>query len=668
MRSLYQDLIEESYVPGQTNFIFNHEGSLIAHPSFPLKIDKEKGSFLQENISVLGDDFTQLDLSALIQQKQGELKLKRENGQEMFAYFGFVSEINWIFCVTVPVASMLDAANKRIRAAFDKIMEGDLNFRLHEHTATGQNDLLIEGYNEMAASLQQQREVRLQAEHAERESAQKYRLLVNNANDAIFIVQDEKITFANPKFFEITGYTEEELDEMSFFDTIHPEYLNVAIDTHASTLNGKEEPFTYSYKISNKSGKDIWLQLNSVLISWEGRPGTLNFARDITEQKRLESQLNHAQKMEAIGTLAGGIAHDFNNILSAIFGYTELASLEVEKHSVAQKHLDQVIKASQRAKQLIVQILSFSRQQKEERKPIQIGPIISETLKLLRASLPSTIEIRENMVAGQAIVLADSTKMQQVIMNLCTNACHAMREKGGSLDVTLDTVDHRYNKAAIGPNLPSGSYVRVIVQDTGRGMTPKNMARIFEPYFTSKKLGEGTGLGLALVHGIVKSYGGHITVDSDVDKGAVFTIYLPQAEGTKKIGQTNSKEITPRGHEHILLIDDEPTITDIGKKMLSALGYMVTTRTSSIEALELFRSQPNRFNLVITDMTMPNLTGLGLIPQLRATNPTIPIILCTGFSEQVTKERAAELGINALAMKPLVLRELSQIIRNTLDT
>jgi len=384
------------------------------------------------------------------------------------------------------------------------------------------------------------------------------------------------------------------------------------------------------------------------------------------EKKKLEAKLRQAQKMEAIGTLAGGIAHDFNNILGAIIGYAELAMMEVPDGSRVKHDLMEVFKAGHRARELVKQILSFSRQSDQERMPIQMRSIVNESIKMLRASLPTTIEIRQNIESDIATIEADPTQMQQVIMNFCTNALHAMSEEGGILEINLSETELDSYTASQYPDLSPGKYVRLTVSDTGHGMDKDVMERIFEPYFTTKEVGEGTGLGLAVVHGIVKDHGGTITVYSEPEKGTTFHVYLPVIEKAEE-PEKETVEPLPTGYERILFIDDEPGLVEIGKQMLEKLGYDVVVRTSSIESLELFREQPDRFNLVITDMTMPQMTGDKLAQELMQIRPDIPIIICTGFSERMTEEKAKEMGIKAFAMKPLVMRDLANTVRKVLD-
>ena len=386
------------------------------------------------------------------------------------------------------------------------------------------------------------------------------------------------------------------------------------------------------------------------------------------EKASLEEQLRQAQKMQAIGTLAGGIAHDFNNILTAILGYAELAISDIAEDSRTQYNLQQSIKAAHRAKDLVQQILTFSRQGKQERKPLNINPIIKEVLKFLRASLPSTIEIRPDIEEDLGTIEADPTQVHQVLMNLCTNAAHAMGENGGVLGVSLSkwNVDAETSAAATG--IEAGPYLRLRVSDTGHGMPPEIMERIFEPYFTTKEVGKGTGLGLAVVHGIVKSYGGEIRVSGEAGKGSTFDIYFPTIDTPKEIAASFKRESPPAGgHERILFVDDEQTLVQLGQEMLKRLGYQVTIRTSSVEALELFRAKPDQFDLVITDMTMPNMMGDKLAIELMRIRPAIPIILCTGFSEYITKEKAQSIGIQELLLKPIVMTDLARGVRQVID-
>jgi PAS domain S-box-containing protein len=383
------------------------------------------------------------------------------------------------------------------------------------------------------------------------------------------------------------------------------------------------------------------------------------------ERDKIESQLRQAQKMESIGTLAGGIAHDFNNILFAIMGYTELALDSVERETPLYENLQEVFHAANRAKDLVKQILTFSRQTEQERQPVQVKLIVNEALKLLRASLPSTIEVGRN-IKSDALVMADPTQIHQILLNLCANAEHAMREKGGVLKVELENVELDADFTARHPDMTPGAYLYLTVGDTGHGMPPDVLARIFDPFFTTKETGEGTGMGLSVVHGIIGSYGGAITAYSEPGQGSTFKVYLPIIERRKE-PRAEAEESIPTGSERILFVDDELALANLGKQTLESLGYDVDIRTGSIEALELFKNKPDRFDLVITDMTMPNMTGEDLAQELMHIKPNIPIILCTGFSAKIDDQKASAMGIRAFALKPIVRQKIATTIRKVLD-
>ena len=369
--------------------------------------------------------------------------------------------------------------------------------------------------------------------------------------------------------------------------------------------------------------------------------------------------------MEAIGSLAGGIAHDFNNILGAIIGYTELAKMDKVDNEKKGKHLNKVLTAADRAKELVHQILTFSRQTEQEIRPLKLKLIIKEVLQLLRASLPSTIDIKSD-INNESLIMGDWTQIHQVVLNLCTNAGHAMQENGGTLYVGLTNERLGPNFTSNDPDLSINDYVKIIVKDTGHGIPPELIERLFEPFFTTKGPGEGTGMGLAVVHGIVKSMKGEIVVESFLGKGSSFSVYLPIIQDMAETDVPKEDNFA-KGCGHILFVDDEPAIVDIGKLMLTKLGYHVTTRTSAIEALEAFKSNPDKFDLVLTDMTMPQMTGEKLAREIISIRKEMPIIISTGFSSVMTEEKALKLGVKGLLMKPFVLSELAGVIHNVLD-
>jgi signal transduction histidine kinase/ActR/RegA family two-component response regulator len=381
-----------------------------------------------------------------------------------------------------------------------------------------------------------------------------------------------------------------------------------------------------------------------------------------------ERQLQQVMKLQAIGTLAGGIAHDFNNILFPIVGYTELTMDDVPEDSQARQNLEEILKATNRAKGLVQQILTFSRQGGQERKPLKVQVLIKEALKLLRATIPSTIEIECNINEACRHIMGDPTQIHQVVVNLCTNAYHAMQETGGTLEVGLEEVDISYEKSVERVGMKVGPHLELTVKDAGHGMGPDVMERIFEPYYTTKEQGKGTGLGLSVIHGIIKNHGGDIGVSSQPGKGATFTVYLPVIDDIDVEIEPIEAASANRGNEHILLVDDEEQIIDIEKQILERLGYRVTAKTDSQEALEEFSTRSEKFDLVITDMTMPKMSGDQLALKLMDIKPDIPVILCTGFNETINEEKALAMGIDRFVMKPIIKDDLAKTIRSVLDT
>ena len=517
---------------------------------------------------------------------------------------------------------------------------------------------------------------RKQAEDALRESEEKYRLLVDNATDAILMLDKERrIVSCNQAFLDLFGYDKDEVEGRSvriihqsdesfrfFGDTIYPEVKKVGF-------------FMTEWKFKHRDGAILPVETttSTIFLPDGSVKGYVAIIRDIRERKRaeeerekLQAQLQQAQKMEAIGTLAGGIAHDFNNILMAIIGHAELAETKLAADSDAIDNLNHVKNAGNRARRLIQQILAFSRMGEEERIPLSLTPLVKEALKFLKSTLPTSVEIREHIEKDPGVIEADATKVHQIVMNLCTNAAHAMREEGGTLDVKLTRVEVDRQTALQYHQLPIGPHVRLTVTDTGCGMDSETLDHIFDPYFTTKEVGEGTGLGLTVVHGIVSTHGGAITVESEPGKGTTIHVYFPIIEKDEKL-QEKLEGPLPTGNERILFVDDEQVIVDLAEEMLKQLGYDVVTKKSSVEALELFRADPGRFDLVITDMTMPKMTGDQLAWEVLKDRPNMPIILCTGFSPKISMEKSKEIGIKAFVMKPLVRRDMANTVRKILD-
>jgi PAS domain S-box-containing protein len=515
--------------------------------------------------------------------------------------------------------------------------------------------------------------------HAEEEVKEQKEILkavVESSLDGILVVDEQTtITLANKSFYRM-WHIPEKLEKTRNHRKLLEHVSDQLEDPEAflsrvrQLYHSPEESFdTLLFKDAR-----IFERVSFPLMKEGNIVGRVWTFRDITERtrveeekKKLEKKLQHALKMEAIGTLAGGIAHDFNNILAAIIGYTELVSDDVPENSITMKNLKQVLQGAGRAKELVKQILTFSREDEGNRESVLLENIVNESLKLLRASLPATIDIRLNIEPALSPILANQTQIHQVMMNLCTNAAYAMREKGGVLEITLKEID--LDPDSIGQkNLEPGRYQRLSISDTGTGIPPGIINRIFEPYFTTKKLGEGSGMGLAVVYGIIRNHGGEITVYSEPGKGTTFHVYLKtadiQAVSEDKIYQPVEIQ---GGNERVLFVDDELELAELGGQVLKSLGYQVVSVTGSIEALEIFSDHPADFDLVITDQTMPQMTGLQLTVELKKIRPNIPVIICTGFSENINEETYKSHGVCDFFMKPVTKKEVAAVIRRVLD-
>ncbi len=508
----------------------------------------------------------------------------------------------------------------------------------------------------------------VRATEALRDSAARFRKILDTIPTGILIVDVEchAIVYINPVAAKMMGVDAREIIGQNCGDVFSPDpsIICPAYGTDRSeqperallTVGGRTLPVLKTVSRTRLEGRECYMQSFIDLSAQQ---------RAELDKEHLEAQLRQAQKMEALGTLAGGIAHDFNNILSAVLGYSELGMQDLDdaSHPLYPK-LKAINNAGCRARDLVEQILAFSRMQEQLKAPLKISPILKEVLKLLQSSLPASIQVKASIRADRP-VLGDPTQIHQIIMNLCTNAYHAMQPAGGVLGIDLETVDLEDTAAYASFDLSPGSYLRLTVSDTGTGIRPAILDRIFEPYFTTKDKSKGTGLGLAVVHGIVKGHGGAISVESTLGEGTCFTVVLPVCDG--EMADANAQPaVLPRGSEHVLLVDDEKDLVDIGSEMLQRLGYRVTGVIGSSAALEAFTADPFRFDLVLTDYNMPGLTGDRMAKRMLAVRSDTPIILCTGFSEVFDQQRAAAIGIRRTLMKPLTMEALARAVRDVL--
>ena len=503
-----------------------------------------------------------------------------------------------------------------------------------------------------------------------RESEERFRLLVENSNELIVeVAADGQVLYASPNHAAITGRPAAAVVGRSVFEHIHPD------DLAAMRARFQAQSGTGLFRHRFADGSWHWLESSGRIFRLaSGVERGVLVSRDVTERiraeetrKRLEEQLRQAQKLEALGTLAGGIAHDFNNILTAIIAFTDLARMEIDRPSEVLAHLAEVRIAGDRARDLVKQILAFSRKQKHERQPTRLHLVVREALKLLRSTIPSTIEIRSRVEDAAPTVLADASQVVQVLMNLGTNAAHAMRDRTGTLTVTLEVAEADAALVERIPELTPGRYVRLSVTDTGCGMTPDVQKRLFEPFFTTKPPGEGTGLGLAVVHGIMRDHDGAIAVRSAPNAGSTFELYFP-AHVEEVAATANREEETPLGlGERVLVIDDESAICASMRYTLVRLGYGVTTFTDPVAAMDAFRADPNAFDLVLTDLTMPRMTGIDVARGVLETRPGLPVLMTSGFSASWTPEAVRALGIHDLVAKPISLPVLAVALRSALQ-
>jgi PAS domain S-box-containing protein len=513
---------------------------------------------------------------------------------------------------------------------------------------------------------------RKQMEQELRESEERFRLFFEQNNAAMLLIEPDSgaIMNANLAAARFYGYSREVLLGMNVGDInqLAPDEIFLA---RRRVISGESVHFVFPHRCADNQIRTV--EVYSTPIKVKGKIVLFSIVHDITERRnaevekaKLEGQLRRTQKLEAIGTLAGGIAHDFNNILAGILGFTEMALEDTSPDNPVYRHLELILKGAHRGRDLVKQILAFSRLNEQEQEPVVLSNIIDEALRFLRPILPATISIKKHLLGADDTVFADPAQMHQIIMNLCTNAAHAMREKGGTLELSISNVDSSDEALSQWAGLRPGVYVRLTVADTGHGMTPEVLEEIFDPFFTTKGPGEGTGLGLSVVHGIVRDHGGHIAVSSEPGKGSTFDVYLPAIESVASVDAAPQPAIQG-GPERILFVDDEELIVELNLRRLSGLGYQVFTSTNSTDALKLFEAGPDGFDLVITDYTMPTMTGIELARALLAIKPGISVILMSGLNEKILPEKIEAAGIKAFLPKTAGKRELAGLIRRVLD-
>jgi PAS domain S-box-containing protein len=579
--------------------------------------------------------------------------------RSIFATFSLVTAVSVALAVLVSLDSL-----KRLLAPFSALVEKSRRVAGGKYERTALEGSYSE-IDDLSRNLDHMIDAVQQREAALRESEGKYRELAELLPEAVFEMNTEGIiTYANRSAFSLFGYSQEEMEKgLKGLALIAPgdrerAVENLKLISHGADIGMKE------YRAVKKGDTVFPALFHSTAILRKGVPvGVRGVIVDLSEKKRTEDQLRQAQKMEAIGTLAGGIAHDFNNILAALLGYCELAMMDASGNRRLADSLGNIMLAGKRARNLVSQILTFSRQSSREPRPIQPKIVVKEALKLLRASLPTTIAIEQNL-DSESTVLADPTELHQVVMNLCTNAAYAMDESGGTLTVTLTDIDLEEIYAAHRSGM-GGRYIDLTVRDTGTGIAGYIKDRIFDPYFTTKPKEEGTGMGLSMVHGIVERCGGTITVESAVGEGTEISVFLPSRTEAMKVEATG--ELPTRGTERILFVDDEPVLGTLARQALERYGYRLTVFSDSEEALRRFSADPGAWDLVITDMTMPQLTGDILARRMMLSRKDIPIIMTTGFSEKIDEAKALAMGIRALEYKPIAPGRMAEAIRKVMD-
>jgi len=651
------------------------------------KGEDEKTIQVKQKIDDILNDFVSLvnphietDFS---KSRQGlETAIKRTKNTKKILAVSVVLLLLITFTISLFISHLLSKPILQLRDAALQIGQGKLDIHLRQ-TSDDEIGELAYAFNTMVANLSETTEElhqtnqnlkeqiaeRSLTEKALKESEQNYREIFNATNEAIFLHDSSNgdILDVNQTMVDMYGYPYEEALGLTLPDISlnEPPYSEKEALQFVKKAVG-EGPQVFEWRARRKNGEIFWVEvaLRSTEIGGLGK--VLAVVRDISDRKEIERELLQSQKMEAVGTLAGGIAHDFNNILTAILGYTELAEMIAMDNPDMLNYLNEIHESGLRARNLVSQILTFSRKTKEEKKNTQISLIVEDALKMLRSTIPTTIEIKKD-IQSQGIAFADPTQIHQIIMNLCTNAYHSMRDTGGVLAVSLNEVQLTKNDYPTA-DIEAGRYLKLAVSDSGKGIDANVIKKIFDPYFTTKEVGEGTGLGLAVVHGIVKRHNGHISLYSESGQGTTFHVYLPlvEVESDDLLILAEEKPAIG-GTERIIIVDDEDAIVKYVQTTLELHGYTITSYTNGLQALQEFSRRPHDFDLVITDMTMPFMTGAELSQKLIEIRPDIQIILCSGYSELINKEKAGAMGIAKYLEKPIIIDTLLKTIRNVLD-
>jgi len=675
-----QALYDAAKYPGHNDY----EAFFNATPDYLLVVDAENGRILTVNNAIeclLGysvEDLAGKTISILFEGIAQESPVQWIKRIAAFDAGWVNQELTTAAREEIPVDLTAVPVSYQNASAFLLTLHDATDRILAESSVRQANEELEQRVEMRTRALQHEIADRKNAEEAMRSSEQRYRALFEYSNDAIFLMNEGCFIDCNQRTLSLFQCTYDQIlgeTPFAFSPLRQPDgrdSLSAGTERLQAALAGK--PQVYDWEHCRMDGHVFQAEISLNRVDLEDRTFILATVRDITRRKeveaeraKLEAQLFQTQRLETIGTLAGGIAHDFNNILTPILGYTEMALRDTDKDSQMNQGLREVVKAANRAKDLVQQILDYTHHVAQEHQPVGLNLIVKEALRLLRASLPSTIVIEEQIDRDCPPVMADPSQLHQIIMNLCTNAAYAMRDNGGKLEVSLVELSDLSEIYEEGRDLDEGKFIRLSVSDTGIGIDLETMKHIFEPFFTTKNTGEGTGLGLSVVHGIVLSHGGEIKVDSQLNKGSAFHVYLPCLD-TSLPDMAQGDENVEGGDESILFVDDDVFITSMVKIMLKSFGYEIVVETDSVQALELFRRQPDFFDLVITDQLMPGLTGLQMVDEMKKLRQNLPVILITGFSDAMANSLLPQSGIDEIIRKPISRRDIGNAIRRVLDS